>query len=115
MSVNNLDFLNELKERFNRFREGDGSEGEMVATMIDDWIDELERSPTQLWGVSVPLKDGGGTDFYAVAADHPVDAITRTITRCLEDMEPEGDVEVTTLADLLHEQYGGFAKLSTDW
>lgn len=40
-----LEFLKEMKERLERARNGDETEYDFLAQMIEDWIAELEGNP----------------------------------------------------------------------
>lgn len=41
-NVSDLDFLREMRNRFNNGRDGDETEFDMVDKMMSDWIEELE-------------------------------------------------------------------------
>lgn len=42
-----LEFLLEMKQRLEEARNGDPTQLDFVATMIDDWIDELTQQKEQ--------------------------------------------------------------------
>ena len=38
-----IEYLRELKQRFEEYRERNEVQGDIIAKMIDDWIDEMEE------------------------------------------------------------------------
>jgi len=42
-----LDFLEEMLQRFREYRDGNLVQGDYVEKMITDWIDELEQASQQ--------------------------------------------------------------------